>query len=227
MTATPVAAASAPDAGAPAAKPRLRGVSHEVAAVVFPTMGLVAVLLARTAGAKAAVAVYTVGVTAMYATSACYHRGNWSAPMKRRLRRLDHSMILVGIASTYTPIAGVGIGGTTGRVVLVVVWSLAGAGAVVRNTWLDAPSWLVAVVYLGVGWTAVAVLPAMWTHLGVVTFLLVVAGGAVYSLGAYVFSRRRPDPWPGVFGFHEVFHALVLLAGFLFWLAVLRTALRA
>ncbi|HEX5265649.1 MAG TPA: hemolysin III family protein [Acidimicrobiales bacterium] len=211
----------------PAAKPRLRGVSHQVAAVVFPFMGVVAVLMARPAGAKVAVAVYTAGVTAMYATSATYHRGNWSAPVKRRLRRLDHSMILVGIASTYTPVAGIGIGGTTGRVVLAVVWSLAAVGALVRNLWLDAPSWLVAVVYVGVGWTAVAVLPAMWTHLGVVTFLLVLAGGSVYSLGALVFSRRRPDPWPAVFGFHEVFHALVLLAGLLFWVVVLRVAIHA
>lgn len=195
--------------------------------MVFPVMGLVAVLLARPSGAKAAVGVYTAGVTGMYATSACYHRGNWSAPVKRRLRRLDHSMILVGIASTYTPIAAIGIGGTTGRVVVAVVWSLAGVGAVIRNVWLDAPSWLVAIVYVGVGWTAVAVLPAMWTHLGVVTFVLVLAGGAVYSLGAYVFSRRRPDPSPAVFGYHEVFHALVLLAGLLFWVAVLRVAVRA
>ena len=219
-------APTSPAAPAPV-KPRFRGVSHQIAAFVFPVMGAVAVLLARPSGAKAAVGVYTAGVTGMYATSAVYHRGNWSPPTKRRLRRIDHSMILVGIASTYTPIAGIGIGGTTGRVVVAVVWSLAAVGALVRNLWLDAPSWLVALVYIGVGWTAVAVLPAMWTHLGVVTFLLVLAGGGVYSVGAYVFSRKRPDPYPGVFGFHEVFHALVLLAGLLFWLAVLRVAVGA
>lgn len=210
-----------------AGRPRLRGVSHAVAAVVFPVLGLVAVVVARTPGARAATVVYTVGVTGMYATSAFYHRGSWSDPVRRRLRRLDHSMILVGIASTYTPIAAVGLGGTTGKVVLAVVWALAAVGVLVRNLWLDAPRWLVGAVYLGVGWTALAVLPDMWTRLGVVTFVLVVTGGVVYSLGAAVFARRRPDPVPAVFGFHEVFHALVLLAGLLYWIAVLRVALRA
>jgi len=203
-------------------RPRLRGVSHEVAAFVFPVMGLVAVVLARSAGAKAAVAVYAAGVTAMYATSAVYHRGNWAAPVKRRFRRLDHSMILVGIASTYTPIMGVGVGGGTGRVVVAVAWGLAALGVAVRNLWLDAPAPLVAVVYIGVGWAALAVMPELWSRAGVVTFLLVVAGGVVYSVGAAAFALRRPDPAPAVFGYHEVFHALVLLAGLLFYVAVLR-----
>jgi hemolysin III len=206
--------------GEAAVKPRLRGVSHQVAAVVFPGLGLVAVLSAGTAGTRAAISVYTAGVTGMYATSACYHRGAWSPPVKRRLRRLDHSMILVGIASTYTAVVGAGVGGTTGRVVLAVVWSLVVVGVVIRNLWLDAPPWLVAVVYLGVGWTALAVLPAMWTHLGVPTFLLVVAGGVVYSLGAVVFSRRRPDPVPAVFGYHEVFHSFVCVAAAAHYVAI-------
>src|SRR5581483_2948827 len=184
--------------------------------------GIGPIVLARTTGARAAGAVYVAGVTGMYATSAVYHRGNWSAPAKRRLRRLDHSMILVGIASTYTPVAGVGIGGTAGRVVVAVVWSLAAVGVLIRNLWLDAPSWLVAVVYIGVGWVAAAVMPLLWTHLGVVNFFLVVGGGCVYSLGAVVFSRHRPDPVPAVFGYHEVFHALVLVAGLLFYAAVWR-----
>jgi len=205
-----------------APKPALRGVSHQVAAFVFPLLGIGPIVLARTTGARAAGAVYVAGVTGMYATSAVYHRGNWSAPAKRRLRRLDHSMILVGIASTYTPVAGVGIGGTAGRVVVAVVWSLAAVGVLIRNLWLDAPSWLVAVVYIGVGWVAAAVMPLLWTHLGVVNFFLVVGGGCVYSLGAVVFSRHRPDPVPAVFGYHEVFHALVLVAGLLFYAAVWR-----
>jgi hemolysin III len=131
-------------------------------------------------------------------------------------------MILVGIASTYTPIAGTGLGGATGWLVVAVVWALALVGVAIRNLWLDAPSWMVAAVYLGVGWTALGVLPALWTRLGVVTFSLVVAGGVASSLGAAVFSRRRPDPRPEVFGYHEVFHAFVLLGGVLFYLAVLR-----
>jgi hemolysin III len=163
----------------------------------------------------------------MYATSACYHRGNWSAPVKRRLRRIDHSMILVGIAATYTPIAVIGLNRTTARLLLVVVWGLSVTGVVIRNVWLGAPRWLVAAVYIGVGWTALAVLPALWTQLGVVTFGLLLFGGAVYSIGALVYSRRRPDPVPAVFGYHEVFHALVLVAGLVFYAAIIRVVVRA
>ena len=208
-------------------KPRLRGVSHEIAAVVFPVLGVVAVLLAPSPGAKAAVGLYTVGVTGMYAASACYHRGNWSAAAERRLRRVDHSMILVGIAATYTPIASIGLTRTTGRVLLSVVWVLAGTGLVIRNVWIAAPRWLVASVYVGVGWTAVVLLPAMWTQLGAVTFGLIVLGGITYSIGALVYSRRRPDPVPAAFGYHEVFHALVIVAGLVFYAAVIRVVLRA
>ncbi|HEV2370369.1 MAG TPA: hemolysin III family protein [Acidimicrobiales bacterium] len=208
-------------------KPKLRGVSHEVAAVVFPILGVWPLILARSGGRRAAGAVYVMGVTGMYATSALYHRGNWIPAVRRRLRRLDHSMILVGIAATYTPVAGVGVGGTAGRVVLGLAWTFAAAGVVIRNLWLDAPRWVVAVVYLGVGWLAAAILPLLWTHLGVVTFFLVIGGGCVYSLGAVVFSRHRPDPAPDLFGYHEVFHALVLLAGLLFYAAVWRILVRA
>jgi len=148
------------DSSAPApVKPRLRGVSHQAAAWVFPLLGLAAVLAAKSAGDRVAVAVYTAGVTGMYATSACYHRGHWAAPAKRRMRRLDHSMILVAIASTYTPVAVIGLSSTTAWALLSVVWGLAVAGAVVRNVWLEAPHWLTAAVYVGVGWAALAVLP--------------------------------------------------------------------
>ena len=210
-----------------ASKPRLRGVSHEIAALVFPALGVLALVLAHSAGSKAAVAVYTVGLTGMYATSACYHRGSWSVAAKRRLRRLDHSMILVGIAATYTPIAAIGLHATTALALLTVVWGLAVAGVVIRNVWLGAPRWLVAGVYVAVGWTALAVAPTLWTQLGVVTFGLLLLGGVVYSIGAAVYSRRRPDPLPAVFGYHEVFHALVLAAGLLFYAAVIRVVLRA
>ncbi len=160
------------------AKPRLRGVSHEIAAFVFPVMGVVAVLVARSPADKAAVAVYAVGVSALYATSACYHRVSWAPPSRRRMRRLDHSMILVAIASTYTPVAVVGLPPTTAGVLLGVVWGLAVAGMLVCNLWLRAPSWVMGAFYIGVGWTAVAVLPSLWAGLGEAAFSLLVAGGA-------------------------------------------------
>ena len=207
-------------------KPRLRGVSHEVAAFVFPALGLFLVLVAP-ATSQVPVAIYTAGVTAMYATSACYHRGRWSISAKQRMRRLDHSMILIGIAATYTPIAAIGLDASTARALLTAVWALAAGGIVVRNVWLGAPRWLVPAVYIAVGWTALAVMPALWTQLGGVTFALLVVGGLVYSLGALVYGRRRPDPVPAVFGYHEVFHALVLLAGLIFYAAVARVAITA
>jgi hemolysin III len=163
----------------------------------------------------------------MYATSACYHRGHWTAPAKRRMRRLDHSMILVAIASTYTPVAVIGLSSTTAWALLSVVWGLAVAGAVVRNVWLEAPRWVTAAVYVGVGWAALAVLPRLWTQLGVATFVLLMAGGLLYSIGAVVYSLHKPDPWPAVFGYHEVFHALVVAAGLVFYAAVLGIVLRA
>jgi hemolysin III len=214
-----VAVADVAGAGLP--KPRLRGVSHQVAAFVFPVLGVAAMLAARSVGDKVAVGIYTAGITGMYATSACYHRGDWTPPAKRRMRRLDHSMILVGIASTYTPVAAIGLSRTTASVLLAVVWSLAIAGALVRNLWLDAPRWVTASIYIGVGWAALAVSPIMWTELGAEIFVLLMVGGLVYSMGALVYCLRRPDPVPGVFGYHEVFHALVLLAGLVFYAAVI------
>jgi hemolysin III len=201
-------------------KPSWRGVSHEVAAFVFPVLGLVLIVVAPTTAARLAVVVYTVGVTAMYTTSAVYHRGHWSPSVRQRLRRLDHSMILVGIAATYTPIAVVGLDARSARILLGIVWPLAVIGIGVQMLWLHAPRWLVAGLYVVIGWTALAFIPILWSQLGVVAFSLIVCGGIVYSLGAVVYARRRPDPVPGGFGFHEVFHALVLAAGLIFYAAI-------
>jgi hemolysin III len=219
--------AGAPDDIALEVKPRWRGVSHEVAAFVFPVLGAFLVIVAGSTAARWSVLVYTVGVTAMYATSACYHRGHWSAPVRRRLRRLDHSMILVGIAATYTPIAIVGLDTRSARILLGVVWPLAALGIVVQLFWLNAPRWLVAGLYVAIGWTALAFIPVLWRQLGVVTFALIIGGGVVYSVGARVYSARRPNPVPEVFGFHEVFHALVLAAGLIFYVAIARVIVAA
>jgi hemolysin III len=205
------------------AKPRLRGWSHLAAAVVFPLLGLALVAAADGGRAKLATAVYTVGLTAMYGVSATYHRGRWSPPVRRRLRRLDHSTILVGIAATYTPIVAVGVGGLAGRVLLWGVWVGAIVGVALRLAWFDAPVWVVAFTYLGLGWVGLLGLPSLLRSLGGATFGLMLLGGVVYTTGAVIFARRRPDPLPATFGYHEVFHALVLLAGACFYLAVART----
>jgi hemolysin III len=214
--------AEVPEGAAPEVKPRWRGASHEVAAIVFPVLGAVLVAVADTTAARWAALAYTVGITGMYVTSACYHRGHWNPSVRRRLRRLDHSMILVGIAATYTPIAVVGLDARSARILLGVVWPLALTGIVVQMLWLNAPRWLVAGLYVLIGWTALAFVPVLWHRLGVVTFSLIVCGGVVYSVGARIYSTRRPDPIPAVFGFHEVFHALVILAGLIFYVAIAR-----
>jgi hemolysin III len=217
-----VNAAEGPELHAIEVKPRWRGTSHEAAAFVFPVLGVVLVAVAHTTAARWAVVVYTVGVSAMYAASALYHRGHWSPSVRRRLRRLDHSMILVGIAATYTPIAVVGLDTRSARILLGVVWPLALAGIVVQMLWLNAPRWLVAGLYVVIGWTALAFVPVLWHELGVLTFLLIGCGGVVYSIGARVYSARQPDPLPAVFGYHEVFHALVIAAGLIFYVAIAR-----
>lgn len=196
-----------------------------MAAFVFPVLALPLVIAAPGGGAKIAVVVYAVGVTAMYGVSACYHRGHWSTGAKRRMRHLDHSTILGGIAATYTPIAAIGLDVPTARVLLIVVWSLAVVGALIRNFWLGAPPWLTAAVYVGVGWVAIGFGPTILHHVGGPTFALLLAGGAVYTAGAVVYATKRPDPVPAVFGYHEVFHALVLGAGLLFYTAVSQVVL--
>jgi len=203
-------------------KPRWRGVSHEIAAFVFPAFGLVLVVLAHTTAVRWAVLVYTLGLTLMYTTSACYHRGHWSATQRLRLRRLDHSMIMVAIAATYTPVAVAALDLRSARVLLAVVWSLAVLGVAAQLLWLHAPRWFVATLYIAIGWTALAFLPTLWRDLGAASFSLLALGGVVYSVGAVVYSTRRPDPVPAVFGFHEVFHLLVIAAGLFFYAAILR-----
>jgi hemolysin III len=203
-------------------KPRLRGVSHEIAAIVFPILGLALFATADTVSVRVSVVVYTVGLTLMYTASAVYHRGHWVQPMRSRLRRLDHSMIMVAIASTYTPVAVAGLSTHSARVLLGIVWPLAILGVVLQLVWLDAPRGLVAVLYIAIGWTAVAFAPTLWRDLGATTFFLLLAGGVVYSIGAVVYATRRPDPAPAVFGFHEVFHALVIVAGLFFYAAIFR-----
>ena len=191
-------------------KPRLRGVSHQWAFFVSLISGILLVLLATTTRASVAVGIYGASVSALFGVSALYHRGTWNAPARRRLRRLDHAMIFLLIAGTYTPVGLLVLKGPLATVVLAVVWGGALAGTVLELAWTTAPRWLGGTVYLALGWVAVVALPQLFAHLGVAGGLLIVAGGLVYSAGAAVYALRRPDPVPAVFGYHEVFHVLVI-----------------
>jgi hemolysin III len=205
-------------------KPRLRGVSHQYAFFVAMAAGAALVVLARGAEARVAVAVYALSLCAMFGASALYHRIDWPPRPSVWLRRLDHSMIYVLVAGTYTPFALLVLEPALGWTLLGVVWAGAVAGVVVSLVWIDAPRWLSAVLYVVLGWVGVMALPELWDRAGAMAVALLATGGVLYTLGALVYARRRPDPAPRVFGFHEVFHALVIAAAISQFASVALTA---
>jgi hemolysin III len=194
-------------------KPRLRGVSHQWAFYVSLALGAALVLAAPAGQPRLAAAVYALSVAALFGTSALYHRITWASEAARRwMRRLDHSMIFFLIAGTYTPFALLVLDGDLATVILVVVWAGALAGIFMKLVWIDAPKTLVAILYLALGWVAVAAFPTILDELGITGTALVVVGGLLYTAGALVYAFQRPNPAPTVFGYHEVFHALVIIA---------------
>jgi hemolysin III len=205
-----VASAAAPE---PLLKPRLRGVSHQWAFAASLSAGAGLVLEAGSERDRIAMLVYALSVAALFGTSAVYHRIDWRTGAARRwMRRLDHTMIFVLIAGSYTPFALVVLRGTLGAIILVAVWSAALAGAVFKLVWIDAPGWLIAASYITVGWIALVALPELLNRLGVVPVAALALGGVLYSAGAIIYALKRPDPAPAVFGYHEIFHLLVLIA---------------
>jgi len=196
-------------------RPRLRGWLHVWAFGLSIVAG--GVLVAVTAAAHGprgalATSVYAGTVSLLFGTSALYHRVAWRPPWHTLMARLDHSMIFLFIAGTYTPFALLVLDGDLATVILVVVWAGALAGIFMKLVWIDAPKTLVAILYLALGWVAVAAFPTMLEELGITGTALVVVGGLLYTAGALVYAFQRPNPAPTVFGYHEVFHALVILA---------------
>jgi len=208
------APATSASATSPAAKPRplLRGVSHEVFFFVSLVTGPLLGLAAKTTAERVCLSVYAFSTSAMLGTSALFHRRCWSPEARRRMRRADHSTIFLFIAGTYTAVAGLSLIRGWATIVLSLVWAGAGAGIVIRLAWLDAPKWAVALPYVVVGWVALVALPELLHALGVAGLMMMIAGGALYTVGALAYSLKRPDPWPTVFGYHEIFHALVVAA---------------
>jgi hemolysin III len=194
-------------------KPRLRGVSHQWAFFAFLAFGITLVLTAPPGRATVAAGVYALSVVALFGTSALYHRVAWpTIGAQRWMRRLDHSMIFVLIAGSYTPFALLVLHGTLATVILVTVWAGAVAGIVMKLAWLDAPKWVISTAYVALGWVALAAFPQLVRGLGLAATALIAVGGVLYTAGAAVYARGRPDPVPAVFGYHEVFHALVIAA---------------
>jgi hemolysin III len=180
---------------------------------VFALLGVILVLAAPTPRATVAAVIYTVSVVLLFGSSAIYHRVKWATARSRRLmRRVDHSMIFVLIAGSYTPFALLTFTGTIGTAVLIGVWIAAAAGIVTKLFWIDSPRWIVAFMYLALGWVAVIGLPLVGEALGWTATALIALGGVLYSVGAVIYARKRPDPIPLVFGYHEIFHLLVIVA---------------
>jgi hemolysin III len=164
--------------------------------------------------------VYALALVGLFTISALYHRITWSPESRRRLRRLDHAMIFVLIAGTYTPFAALVLSPPIGAAVLVVIWIAALTGVVMQLAWHSGPRWMMAAQCVAIGWIAVAALPELFRAAGVVPILLLVGGGALYTLGALAYVRQRPNPAPAIFGYHEVFHTLVIGAAVLHFVAI-------
>ena len=172
----------------------------------------VVVVLAPPGRATVAVAIYGAGLAALFGGSALYHRWPGPARFKPVLQRLDRSTIFVFIAASYTPLALVVLHGPLALVILILAWAGAAAGVAFSTTWVGAPAWLRSGCYLGLGWLALIAVPQLVGELSLVPLLLLGAGGVLYTVGAVIYARQRPDPWPRTFGFHEIFHALVIAA---------------
>jgi len=200
----------------PLVKPRLRGWLHvwSFAASIVTGAALIAAS-AVVAGPAVALAttVYSLTILGLFGVSALYHRRTWRTPRSRVImRRLDHSMIFLFIAGTYTPVAALAMAPGTARWVLSVVWLGALAGVVLKMAWPHAPSWLAVPIYLALGWVAVLVIPDMLAIGGVAALVLLLAGGILYTVGGIFYATRWPNPWPSTFGYHEFFHAATVLA---------------
>jgi hemolysin III len=194
-------------------KPRLRGVTHEWAFFISLVAGAGLIAAAPSGQSRLAMAIYAASLSGLFGTSALYHRVNWRRPEIRRwMRRLDHSMIFLLIAGTVTPFALLVMSGPLADALLIAVWAGAFAGIVVELVWVDAPKWVSTIVYLAVGWIGLLGFPAIVVAAGVGAGALIAAGGVLYTAGAVIYARQRPDPNPAVFGYHEIFHVLVLAA---------------
>lgn len=207
------------------AKPRFRGWLHHWSFVLSMAPGATLVTASATligsALAVVACAIYVATVLGLFGISALYHRHQWRSDLVReRMRRLDHSMIFVFIAGTYTPLAALALSSTTRVVVLAVVWGGALGGVALQLAWPAAPPWVGVPIYLALGWVAVFVLPDLLAHAGAAAVVLLLVGGALYTAGAVCYAIRRPDPWPTTFGYHEFFHAATVLAAICHYVAI-------
>ncbi|WP_061961688.1 PAQR family membrane homeostasis protein TrhA [Demequina flava] len=196
------------------AKPLLRGWLHLGAAPLALVAGMVLVVFAPTLEGRISTAIFTLTAVQLFGTSAVYHRGNWSPKATAVLRRMDHANIFLIIAGTYTPLTVLLLDGTTRTIVLIVVWTGALVGMLLRIFWLSAPRWLYVPLYVALGWVAVGFIGPFYQAGGAAVVTLIIIGGLCYTVGAVIYGFKWPRGSTKYFGFHEIFHALTI-AGFL------------
>jgi len=201
-------------------RPRLRGVSHAYAFWFALGAAILLVVFAPSTTARVAAVIYGVGLCALFACSALYHRWRWDPRWRPLLRRIDHSTIFVFIAASYTPIALLILSGSTRWIVLGLVWAGAIGGVILSVAWISAPRILFVLTYVALGWVAIIAIPQLMADLPIAPLVLLTIGGLLYSIGATVYATKRPSPWPRTFGFHEVFHAFVIAAVVVHFVAI-------
>ncbi|MCC4906798.1 hemolysin III family protein [Microbacterium sp. cx-59] len=206
----------AADAGPDEVKPTWRGWIHAGTFPVAVIAGIVLVVVADGAPAKWAAAVFALSSVLLFGNSALYHRFDWPPRTKLLLKRIDHANILLLIAGTYTPLAVLALPPSKSVLLLSLVWGGAALGILFRVFWVNAPRLLYVALYLLLGWAAVMYMPDLFAA-NVVMMVLVIVGGLLYTFGAVVYAIKRPNPWPGVFGFHEIFHVCTVLAFLCHW----------
>jgi len=193
-------------------KPALRGVFHQVGFFIVLLLAVPLVVTAESGKARIAAIVFSACLAACFGASALYHRPTWTPIVRSWLARLDHAGIYLLIAGTYTPVCLLVLDGSWRIVVLAIVYAGAAAAVVLKFAWVDAPKWVAAALGLALGWTAVVALPQLATRLNPAAVALLGVGGLAYTAGAIIYARRRPNPMPMVFGYHELFHALTIAA---------------
>ena len=203
-----------------ASKPRLRGVFHQWSFVATLVIGIALVSTRSGLTDTIAASVYATAVAVMFGVSALFHRVNWSPSMSGPMLQLDKTGIYIMIAGSFTPIAIVGLGGTFAITMLVVFWTI--SVVLIVALWLPwtPPYGLTTGTYIGIGSLGVLSLPAMWTDISPNFTIMILLGGVLFIAGSFMLALRRPDPWPEVFGYHEVWHVVVMLATFVHFIAI-------
>ncbi len=204
----------------PVPKPLMRGWLHLAMTPIALVAGIVLIVLAPTVTGRIGGAVWLLAAVELFGVSAAYHRGHWGPRTEAMLRRLDHANIFVFIAASYTPLALMLLSPSSATMLLWIIWPTALLGVFFNLVWLESPRWLHTALYLLMGWAALGWVGEFWANASLSVFLLIALGGFIYSAGAVVYALRKPDPWPRVFGYHEIFHSCTIVAAICHFVAI-------